>query len=537
MVAPVNMFSFFRRQKKTDKKQKGQQSGSKLINDIQCVPVEKYEIAFTKKPQDKSAQSRSDTCFEGAIMGSIESSPRKPEEKSASALKYNDYNHNDVTVEKSKEPWTNTQNHRSYQPLSKDESSKVSVDYSQPAAKEVKVSNPQIPPVAKDAHQKTTDYQSQAAANVSPNCQPVVKDVSAEYQSQPAAKDVFPKAPSNYQSLPAVKDVLPKAPSNYQNQITVPLKEVQKSSHESPTEKVPVKVEITSGLNAIRPIESTKENMQTDKPVEGIPAEYRADPVSKNTRQEIEQLSAEKLSWITTELDPSVGKQSLINDDIKNSTNETTETRIKQARDMFFSVEPKVEDIKAEKEFQTKKEMQSQSSVDEMEELEVDQFTEISFEDKDPSPGDDTRQEHSSEDHAKLMDPFSESQYSDSTRCSVDRFSESGRSTDSEMRSDDEEEFEEAQSKAKLMFRPAMQCGAVGRHGRPARMQIPDITITESSDSEGENESESDFEMECYRDSCYERTFPTILYDITEVDEPFSDASDMEFSSYAESDK
>lgn len=216
----------------------------------------------------------------------------------------------------------------------------------------------------------------------------------------------------------------------------------------------------------------------------------------------------------------------------KNLPAETIETKIKHARDMFFNVEPKTSQEKEKP--QPKLELQNQSSVDEMEDLEADQVTEIAVEDKDPSPGDDTRHEQSSDDHAKLMDPFSESQYSDSTRCSVDRFSESGRSTDSEMRSEDEDEYEEAQSKAKL-FRPCAVAGAAAKHAmKTGRIQIPDITITESSDSEGEAESESEFEMECYRDTSYDRTFPTILYDITEVDEPFSDASDMEFSSYSE---
>ncbi|XP_065226763.1 golgin subfamily A member 6-like protein 25 [Planococcus citri] len=68
---------------------------------------------------------------------------------------------------------------------------------------------------------------------------------------------------------------------------------------------------------------------------------------------------------------------------------------------------------------------------------------------------------------------------------------------------------------------------------KKSRRQIPDITITESSDSE--NESESGEEMESY--PCYERTYPSILYDITEVDESFSDASDMDLNdlnSYSE---
>lgn len=69
---------------------------------------------------------------------------------------------------------------------------------------------------------------------------------------------------------------------------------------------------------------------------------------------------------------------------------------------------------------------------------------------------------------------------------------------------------------------------------KKSRRQIPDITITESSDSE--NESSEEEEMEDYP-NCYERAYPTILYDITEVDEPFSDASDMEFNSFAEDDK
>lgn len=68
---------------------------------------------------------------------------------------------------------------------------------------------------------------------------------------------------------------------------------------------------------------------------------------------------------------------------------------------------------------------------------------------------------------------------------------------------------------------------------KKTRRPIPDIMITESSDSE--NESESGEEMENY--PCYERTYPSILYDITEVDESFSDASDMDLSdlnSYSE---
>lgn len=251
-----------------------------------------------------------------------------------------------------------------------------------------------------------------------------------------------------------------------------------------------------------------------------------------NQRQSSAQATSSSSNSSTVGSNPSGIQPPLNQNTTKNLPAETTETKIKHARDIFFNVEPKIsEDTKP----QPKPELESQSSVDEMEELETDQYTEIAVEDKDPSPGDDTRHEHSSEDNAKLMDPFSESQYSDSTRCSVDRFSESGRSTDSEMRSEDEEEFEETHNKAKQLFRPCAVTGAAARHANKAgRMQIPDITITESSDSEGEGESECEFEMDCYRDNCYDRTFPTILYDITEVDEPFSDASDMEFSSYSE---
>lgn len=107
------MFSFFRRQgKKNDKKQKGQ-SGTKLINDIQCVPVEKYEIAFTTKKsldrvQPEPAKVQRSDNFSRA-MGSIESSPQKPEEKSSyqsSSVKY-DYaathvDNNNVASEKSR---------------------------------------------------------------------------------------------------------------------------------------------------------------------------------------------------------------------------------------------------------------------------------------------------------------------------------------------------------------------------------------------------------------------------------------------------
>lgn len=118
VVAPTcNMFSFFRRQgKKNDKKQKGQQSGTKVINDIQCVPVEKYEIAFTtsnKKSLDRvqpepAKVQRSDNF--GKAMGSIESSPQKPEEKSSyqssASVKYdyaaNNVDNNNVASEKSR---------------------------------------------------------------------------------------------------------------------------------------------------------------------------------------------------------------------------------------------------------------------------------------------------------------------------------------------------------------------------------------------------------------------------------------------------
>lgn len=99
---------------------------------------------------------------------------------------------------------------------------------------------------------------------------------------------------------------------------------------------------------------------------------------------------------------------------------------------------------------------------------------------------------------------------------------------------DEDDEFEEAESKQEErkkfeMFCPSGQILHSGGIKPPHRMQIPDITITESSDSEGE----SDYEIEDYhQDRCYERTYPSILYDISEVDEPFSDASDVELNDF-----
>lgn len=332
-----------------------------------------------------------------------------------------------------------------------------------------------------------------------------------------------------------------------------------KSYQEPDSNKQPLKCdvipEMEKGSNSIawqmessKIIENSKSsNVQTGNVVAEIrkitSTECSADTTTIGANQDVNQRqssAAEATSSLsnssTVGSNPSTGgiQPPLNQNTMKNSPAEMTEKKIKHARDIFFNVEPKISQEGAKP--QPKPELQNQSSVDEMEDLEADQVTEIAVEDKDLSPADDTRHEHSSEDHAKLMDPFSESQYSDSTRCSVDRFSESGRSTDSEMRSEDEEEYEEAQSKAKQLFRPYAVAGAAARHAntKAGRMQIPDITITESSDSEGEGESEGEFEMDCYRDNCYDRTFPTILYDITEVDEPFSDASDMEFSSYSE---
>lgn len=112
----------------------------------------------------------------------------------------------------------------------------------------------------------------------------------------------------------------------------------------------------------------------------------------------------------------------------------------------------------------------------------------------------------------------------------------------------DEEEFEDADDKVENIImerekKPVFcidlaenRFENVSRLGKN-RIQIPDITITESSDSETENDSEYESETEYYRDSYHERIFPSILYDITEVDETFSDASDLDFCNLTSDDK
>lgn len=100
--------------------------------------------------------------------------------------------------------------------------------------------------------------------------------------------------------------------------------------------------------------------------------------------------------------------------------------------------------------------------------------------------------------------------------------------------SDEDDEFVEADSRQdepnKLdtyEYRPPFHIFSFN-NVKQAGIQIPDITITESSDSEGE----SDYEIEGYQNQCYERIYPSILYDITEVDEPFSDTSDVELCGF-----
>ena len=53
----------------------------------------------------------------------------------------------------------------------------------------------------------------------------------------------------------------------------------------------------------------------------------------------------------------------------------------------------------------------------------------------------------------------------------------------------------------------------------------------------GEGEGENDDDFQSYHTSWehrYDRTYPTILYDITEVEEPFSDASDLDTNCFVD---
>ncbi len=508
------MFGFFRRQ--TKKKCKNQ-SASKFINDIQCVPVDKYEINFCKVANKERNAPRSEAKSKPPrIMGNSESNATKKADDIV-AIVYpktgsSNFNNNVDEMTPKNSPIERRKD-------------VTKCDGARDSKKEAKLAN----------HVRRTEAKVFEEPKAIPN-EHVAKLTDRGH-------DCVLYSPANISKCEE-KEKRPLTGDTQMRQTELAHRAERYADerllirHTESTNRVE-KLDERSLIGDTRHTELTnqveKYADESDSSQSSRVNENRTDTITRRWREDISTSSddatatndeSSKQRAMNASRDETDGQEmfgtapsSPTNEDVVNQTEKNAECQsaagfevnVKAARNNFFSslqnapkeVEAKNAEGRAERSTET-----SSYTRAERDDFSRSNSVRTSSQMDPPSLTDDT------------------SLASDTIDTSMDETSRS-----------EDDEFEESENKVEI-FKKAIQKkivvpgGATGnRNSRSTRIRIPDITITESSDSEGENDTDGEYdEMEGHHDNCYERTFPSILYDITEVDEPFSDASDMDNS-------
>lgn len=535
-----NMFAFFRRQKKQaggNKKTK-KQSGLELINEIQCVPVEKYEINFCNSfitPYLKSESTNPTKAQQ--TMGNTESSSKKSNVQSVDAcyqpasVTFNNNAHKGIETKQCKTQDPSCENGTTAtQCADKNLAEKTSVinDHAAGTSQSVrKVQEPKtITEVVNEPFtlQQTTNKSSADDKPTDTAAHKEKNNNSSATQYSGHSKPTFSKEVShddaNYQED---FGTAPSSPtSECINQSSVSGHEYIRSTARDVFFK-PLKP--ASECDTLDEVEKCSDNSRVQQS-DNLTSDVRKHSVEDNINKNVCTSTAISEMIITEKTDVdliSTKEQSEFRNDICDQASILNTESLKKKNDSFDEFARGGDKIQTYQNNIISAEVSSSSKSVSDENIQIVRTKDKLVKNEQPNfcgksqtisdfiPQNDTKIESFNNFHDQI--------HSDHLESSI-----------SSTYSDEDDEFEEADSRQdepkKLdtyEYRPPHHIFSFN-NVKQAGIQIPDITITESSDSEGE----SDYEIEGYQDQCYERIYPSVLYDITEVDESFSDTSDVE---------